>query len=113
MEDGDYEGACSRAYYAMFHAASLIEAAVGTGDATSYKTHSGLIAAFHRTLVLPGIIDREHGRALSRASGMRSFADYADVPCQKHDAAIMIEQASAFLDAVLRHLYTRASHVLL
>ncbi len=46
-EAGDVDGACNRAYYAMFDAAkAALIATVPTIDPTIGKTHSGLISAF-------------------------------------------------------------------
>lgn len=44
---GDYEGACNRAYYAMFDAAKAALLYVQPeSDLSIAKTHNGLIAAF-------------------------------------------------------------------
>jgi uncharacterized protein (UPF0332 family) len=61
----DVDGACNRAYYAMFDAA---RAALRTSGAlvqpNRIKTHGGLIAAFGLHLVKNGPISRELGRLL-------------------------------------------------
>jgi uncharacterized protein (UPF0332 family) len=46
----DAEGACNRAYYAMFDAA---RAALLASGAVAGKTHSGLMSAFSEHLVKP------------------------------------------------------------
>jgi len=49
LDAGDVDGACNRAYYAMFDAARA--ALIWSGapvDPTVAKTHSGLISAFSR-----------------------------------------------------------------
>jgi uncharacterized protein (UPF0332 family) len=50
--DGDFDGACNRAYYAMFDAAHA--ALIGSGvhpNLVTIKTHRGLMAAFGQHLV--------------------------------------------------------------
>jgi uncharacterized protein (UPF0332 family) len=61
---GDTDGACNRAYYAMFDAA---RAALSSVEDTSegVRTHRGLISAFGLLLVNPGRLSRDFGRMLS------------------------------------------------
>jgi uncharacterized protein (UPF0332 family) len=74
---GDIDGACNRAYYAMFDAAkaALLKTVPG-GDPTVGKTHSGLISAFGLHLVKAGLVPAEFGRAFNRAHDIRQVADY-------------------------------------
>lgn len=68
LDLNDVDGACSRAYYAMFDAAraALLAADHPDSQATA-KTHSGLIAAFGSSLVKSGLVDKAYGRMLKRA----------------------------------------------
>jgi uncharacterized protein (UPF0332 family) len=66
LRDGDADGACNRAYYAMFAAARAALQSAGI-QAESARTHSGLIAAFGLHLVKPGQVSLELGRILNRA----------------------------------------------
>ena len=62
FSSGDYDGACNRAYYAMFDAARaalLIEE--GDDSVLSIKTHSGLISTFGIRLVKSGKVSLELG----------------------------------------------------
>jgi uncharacterized protein (UPF0332 family) len=65
FDAGDLNGACNRAYYAMFDAA---RAALLAGDepvnSEAIKTHSGLIAAFSLQVIKPGFIAAQYGRSL-------------------------------------------------
>lgn len=45
FEDGDMDGAASRAYYGMFNAARAALIDAGHEEAAQAKTHSGLISA--------------------------------------------------------------------
>ena len=81
LEEGDSEGACNRAYYAMFHAAHVALQATGKIEAgVVYKTHSGLIGAFGRELVLTKILPDDLGRALSKVHDTRLMGDYSGEP---------------------------------
>lgn len=79
LDAGDVDGACNRAYYAMFDAA---RAALMDSNApvkpTAAKTHSGLIAAFSLHLVKSGRIPVELGRALNKVAEIRLIADYTE-----------------------------------
>jgi uncharacterized protein (UPF0332 family) len=90
------EGACNRAYYAMFDAAHAALLAAGV----SVKTHSGLIGAFGKHLVQSGLIDAQHGRALNRVHHLRQLADYLGDPVTIEDAAESFAHAQAFIAAV-------------
>jgi uncharacterized protein (UPF0332 family) len=95
------EGACNRAYYAMFDAAhaALLAAGVSTGQ-TSIKTHAGLIGAFGKHLVQSGLIDAAYGRSLNQIHHLRQLADYTGDPVSAADAAWAFEQAQAFVAAI-------------
>jgi len=67
LRNGNTEGACSRAYYAMFDAAHAGLSAAGAQQLGAViKTHGGLTSVFSQELVKPGIVSVEHGRALAR-----------------------------------------------
>ncbi len=52
LDTGDFDGACTRTYYAMFDAARAALVATNTNVVPgSSKTHSGLITAFGLHLV--------------------------------------------------------------
>jgi uncharacterized protein (UPF0332 family) len=95
------EGACNRAYYAMFDAAHAALFAVGRElpDAL-IKTHHTLIGEFGKSLVLGGHLDAQFGRALNRGHDIRLLADYNTEPPSIEDAQWLVEQADAMLAAV-------------
>jgi uncharacterized protein (UPF0332 family) len=67
LDTGDVDGACDRAYYAMFNAARAALLASGAPvQADISRTHSGLIAAFSLHLVKPGQVSVDLGRALNK-----------------------------------------------
>jgi uncharacterized protein (UPF0332 family) len=101
LQDGDTDGACNRAYYAMFDAAraALIASKAPVPPEIS-KTHSGLIAAFSLHLVKPGKFPVELGRALNRAEDLRLVADYKGDLVNTEDAAWAVQNAQAFVAQV-------------
>ncbi len=101
LQAGDADGACNRAYYAMFDAAkAVLLASTGTDYVPPGKTHSGLIAAFGLHLVKPGIVAVELGRALNRAEEVRLIADYKGDSIDAADAGEMVTSAEAFVPAM-------------
>jgi uncharacterized protein (UPF0332 family) len=101
LADGDTEGACNRAYYAMFNAAhaALLWSGAHLNSAET-KKHNSLIAAFGRYLVLPGLLPSELGKALNKAESVRILADYTGEAIELDKAAEMVEQARQFVAAV-------------
>jgi uncharacterized protein (UPF0332 family) len=77
LRDEDMEGACNRAYYAMFNAARAALILVGAPlEVTAAKSHSGLHAAFNLYLVKPGLIAQALGAEFRRAERLRQISDY-------------------------------------
>lgn len=100
------EGACNRAYYAMFDAAQAALLVAGHSiDGATAKTHRGLIAAFGHALVQTGRLDPSLGRAFNRAQEIRLMADYTAEPPTFEDAARAVEQADTFVAAVRETLF--------
>ncbi|PPQ26064.1 HEPN domain-containing protein [Rhodopila globiformis] len=101
LRDLDAEGACNRAYYAMFNAAraALLVAGVGAPD-EGYKTHGGLIAAFGKHLVTSGQVEAALGRAINQVQRLRQIADYVGDPPSLDDATWAVAQADAFVAAM-------------
>ena len=61
LEGGHYDDAISRAYYAVFHAAS----AVLLSEGITVESHQSLKTMFGLHFVKAGKIDREYGKWLS------------------------------------------------
>lgn len=105
LDLNDVDGACNRAYYAMFdsaRAALLVSNAPVPPDIG--KTHGGLITAFSQHLVKNGPIPKEIGRLLKRAEEIRLVADYKGDSVELADAREMVEQAERFVEAI-RHVW--------
>lgn len=100
---GDEDGACNRAYYAMFDSAqaALLISGVPAPDALG-KSHRGLINTFSAYLVKDGPVSKELGRQLKRAEEMRLVADYNGESVRQADAAELVVQAEVFVSAMQR-----------
>lgn len=101
LDIGDAEGACNRAYYAMFDAARAALVACGAPvEPEIAKTHNGLISAFSLHLVKTGRVSLELGRALNKADELRLVADYKGDQIEMEDAAWAVSQAQIFVKAM-------------
>lgn len=98
---GDYEGACNRAYYAMFDAAKAALLYVQPDDDLSVaKTHNGLIAAFGLQVVKAGLVDVSLGRNLNRGQTLRQVADYTGDPLTLSDVEQLMKDANNFFSTI-------------
>jgi len=97
------DGACNRAYYAMFDAAraALLQTRAPAQMAAA-KTHSSLISAFSLHLVKTGRFPLELGKALNRAAEIRLIADYTGDEVTMEKACWITEQAVLFVEEVER-----------
>jgi len=102
LDAGDTDGACNRAYYAMFDAARAALASETSPEAT--RAHNGLIAAFGLRLVKTGRLPKELGRVLNRAEEVRLLADYTGGVVERQDARELLAHAEAFVSAVRGYL---------
>ncbi len=101
LEANDVDGACSRAYYAMFDAArAALLAANAPVPPDIGKTHGALISAFSLHLVKNGPVSPDLGKTLNRALEIRLVADYKGESVELSDAGEMIERAEAFIEAM-------------
>lgn len=101
LADDDVDGACNRAYYAMF--ATAHAALLGSGmpiNPAETKTHSGLIGAFGRHLVKAGHVSPELGRALNEVEHIRRLADYTGEDISHEKAKWAVERAAAFVETI-------------
>ena len=101
LADGDNDGACNRAYYAMFDAArAALLACKAPVPPEVAKTHSGLISAFSLHLVKTGSFPVELGKSFNKAEDLRLIADYKGDPLEEADARWVVEQAGEFVGAI-------------
>jgi uncharacterized protein (UPF0332 family) len=101
LQAGDMEGACNRAYYAMFDAAHAALISVGAEQPDApIKTHNGLIAAFGQHLVLGKHLPTSHGENFNKVQRLRQLADYTGDPVSITDATWALEQAEIFVRTI-------------
>ncbi|MBI1876874.1 MAG: HEPN domain-containing protein, partial [Chloroflexi bacterium] len=72
LDLGYHDVATSRAYYAMFYAATALLLSQGI----SRSKHSGVHSAFGQHFIKPGLIEPEYGRMLTNAFNVRLDSDY-------------------------------------
>jgi len=101
LENGFYRDAISRAYYAMFYAASALLRAKGVVT----KSHRGVIAKFGLEFVNKGIVEKYYAKALSLAETSRERADYDPTyrPSEE-EAESIIEDVERFIERVEKAL---------
>ena len=84
---GDMDGACSRAYYAMFDAAHAALFALRVEQISApIKTHNGLVAQLGQHVVLAGHLADTHGEAINKVQRFRQLADYSGDLVKREDA---------------------------
>lgn len=98
LDSGDAEGACDRAYYAMFNAArAALLATQAPVPPEIARTHSGLISAFSQYLVKTGLVHVELGKSLNKVEDLRLIADYKEERIDNEVAAWAVAQAKDFV----------------
>ncbi|MEY3526232.1 MAG: hypothetical protein RL543_2 [Pseudomonadota bacterium] len=101
FDAGDLDGACNRAYYALYDAArAALIATQAPPEVLAARTHSGVIAAFGLHIVKRGLIAAEHGRAFNRLHELRMIADYRGDSVEAEQIVTALSEADAFLKAV-------------
>lgn len=105
LDSGDVDGACNRAYYAMFDAARSALLATDAPTAPELaKTHGGLITAFSLHLVKTGRVPVEFGKALNRVADIRLVADYTGDQVDTETAGWAVGEAERFVAELRRDL---------
>lgn len=97
LNDGDYESAVSRTYYAMFYAAQ----AVLLTKKLSFSSHKGVISAFGENFVKTGTFPKDMGRELNRAFEKRQLGDYEYVfVIEPDEAKQLLISGKTFVDNI-------------
>ena len=101
LKNNDTDGACNRAYYAMFDAAQAALLSINHGNTfVAPKTHRGLIAAFGQQLVLGGHLEPELGATFNKVERLRLLADYTGDPVNHEDCAWAVGEALTFVSTI-------------
>lgn len=97
IEEGYFNFAVNRAYYAAFNAMRAVNAL----DGFDSSKHSGVIAHFNQNYVKTGIFDSETSKIIKKASTLREKSDYEDFfETSKGDALEAYESVTRFIDSV-------------
>lgn len=103
IEQNCYKDATNRSYYAIFHAMR----SVLVFDGIDMKHHSGIISEFRRRYIKSEIFDVKMSEIISLLFDARTDSDYDDFyVVSKSEAQQQVENAEAFLQAVVSYLKT-------
>jgi len=101
MEFSFFGEACSRAYYAAFHAISAVLAHHGL----SFSSHAQTLAAFNREFIKTAVFPADTFRKLQRLFEDRQLADYDWTrEVDKQTAQKDLDDAQWLVDASVEHL---------
>lgn len=107
LAEKDADGACNRAYYAMFDASRAALITAGFAElAITTKKHSGLISAFSLHLIKTGELPVELGRALNKVEDIRLMADYLGKEIVLDKAVWSLRQAELFVDTIEKRFFS-------
>ena len=100
LTDGDYDGAVSRAYYAMFYVAEALLLWKGL----TFSKHSAVISAFGREFAKTGLVPEQFHRYLVDAQEARNISDYQTVSHITVEATLQHISRAEELLAVAEHI---------
>ena len=107
VEDGYYNFAINRAYYAAFNAMRAVNAL----DGFDSSKHSGVISHFNQNYVKTGIFDSETSKIIKKASTLREKSDYEDFfEASKEEAEEANESVKKFVSGVESYLNSLKSN---
>ncbi len=95
-----FEACVNRAYYSMFHSVHAL--LFVSGD--QVKTHVGAHNGFRERFIKLGLMDMSLSIRLQRTFEKRQFSDYDYDEITKSEAFESVEDATYFLDSVIRYL---------
>lgn len=100
----EYKAANNRAYYAIFHAISAVQAL----DGKAYKRHKDVIGNFNKDYVKTEIFPKEMGRKIGQAEEIRHASDYDDFYiASREEAQRQVLTADEFIEMVDRYCRER------
>lgn len=101
VNDGDFESAVSRAYYAMFYS---VQAVLLTKN-LSFSSHKGVITMFGEYFIKTGVFSKELGRELNRAFAKRQIGDYTHAfVISEDEAKQVLENGQHFVAQMEQYL---------
>ncbi|NJK36873.1 MAG: HEPN domain-containing protein [Oscillatoriales cyanobacterium RM2_1_1] len=101
IQQGFYDFAVSREYYAMFYIAE----ALLDQEGLSFSSHAAVIGAFGQHLARPGKVPTEFHRQFIDAQAQRTRAEYdSQANLSQSDAEIIVNQAPDFIAIAIQVL---------
>lgn len=97
LNNKEFDGAVSRAYYAIFHYASALLLTRGF----EARSHEGLIRLFNLHFIKTAVLSKEYSTILSHAQKAREESDYwPEIPFTDEDAQVRLSEVEKFIKAV-------------
>ncbi|MFA4874310.1 MAG: HEPN domain-containing protein [bacterium] len=101
LKNNEYDGAVSRAYYAVFHYAQALLFLKGI----EARSHHALNRLFSLHFVRSGAFEKRFATILSHAQKAREESDYSpEIPFSSEEAQLRIDEAKDFIDRAGRYL---------
>lgn len=101
IENGDYDFASSRAYYAAFYAIESLLLA----NSLSFSKHSGVIAAFNQHFIKTGVFPKEFSTYIARLFRQRQIGEYeVELIIDRNDALDDAQIAEKVVAAIAAYL---------
>lgn len=105
---GEYDYACSRAYYAAFY---LIEGVLLL-DSKRFTKHSAVISVFNKDYVKAGVFPVEFSKHIKYLLKRREIGDYSfSISVGEEDARNCISKVTEMFDAIAQYLKERGKSV--
>lgn len=103
FDNGDFDFAVSRAYYAMFYIAEA--ALLGRGKA--FSKHTAIINGFYHEFVATGVLPKELHHNFHHAFDKRNIGDYSWMDAfSQEDTEKLLSSADSFVAAVIKIIET-------
>lgn len=103
LDQREYDGSISRAYYAIFHYASAILLTKGL----EARSHEGLVRLFNLHFIKSGIFLKKYSTILSHLQKAREESDYRpEIPFDEEDAQTRLREAQEFIARMVQFLET-------
>lgn len=106
-QQGDYDSAMSRLYYVMFYGAEALLLSRGQ----TYSSHRGVISAFAKEFIKPGLLPKEMHQWFREGFDKRQISDYDFLTgISEGDVMDLKEKAENFLSSIEAFL-TKEGHL--
>ncbi|MFP4393495.1 MAG: HEPN domain-containing protein [Desulfohalobiaceae bacterium] len=107
LYEGYYDFAASRAYYAVFYAAS----ALLLHEGREFSKHSGVISAIHHHFIKSKRLETQHGKEINWLFELRNIGDYGvSVHVPEHEAKKAIDVSRRFIHAAYSLIQNKDSN---